>query len=299
MVTSSCIKSGCICFPVTIGSGTYTGSANSLINNPSDVIRYSLINDFGFAAGEIDTTTFDAARSDHSSSSLQFDFVVDFPMGQDSKRPSIFLQELAWQCGSALRWIANKWYLDYLVGLPPTADKTIASTELVGQSFFEFDETERTEIRNKMITKYGRNYGKFETDAKDSDWLYTYEKSLQPSIDIYGERQQEYEFYAVQDETTAQVITEWQLSARGTPRTLIQFDIFFENFDLAIGDTFDISNGLFNGVKFFVEDIAKTNKSQARVKGRSWQSYSGGMVLIYYGTESAIQYFGTSEHLFL
>lgn len=48
------------------GSGTYTGSASAIIDNPSDIIRFVLLNDDVFLAvpsGEVDLTSFSSTRS--------------------------------------------------------------------------------------------------------------------------------------------------------------------------------------------------------------------------------------------
>lgn len=62
------------------GSGTYTGSANSVIKNPSDIIRFLLLDDElgpDHGSGNIDSTAFNTARTKASSAALNLAFAIE------------------------------------------------------------------------------------------------------------------------------------------------------------------------------------------------------------------------------
>lgn len=62
------------------GSGTYTGSAGALIENPADIIRFALMNsDFGLGLSStyVNTSTLDSVRSSLSSLGLKLKIVID------------------------------------------------------------------------------------------------------------------------------------------------------------------------------------------------------------------------------
>ena len=62
------------------GSGTYTGSANAVIENPSDIVRFTLMNaDFGLGLSStyVNTSTLDSVRSSLSSLGLKLKIVID------------------------------------------------------------------------------------------------------------------------------------------------------------------------------------------------------------------------------
>jgi len=50
----------------------------------------------------------------------------------------------------------------------------------------------------------------------------------------------------------------------------VTFPIFWKNFTLGVGDTFDISNLLYNARKFYVESFKRIDKLSAMVRALEW-----------------------------
>lgn len=82
------------------GSGTYTGSANAIIENPADIAYFALKNSefgVGLSSGELDATSFSTARSLLASLGITFKIVIDqFTTAED------FLAELSRQSRTCL-----------------------------------------------------------------------------------------------------------------------------------------------------------------------------------------------------
>ena len=163
---------------------------------------------------------------------------------------------------------------------------------------FIFNETPRDEIRNKLLVKYKRNYGKFETEQKDTNWLAVYEQAYLSSISMYGERLEVFEFWAVTDSVTVGAVSDFQIFQRAVPRMTVGFSVYYEHFDLKVGDTFDITNPLYDGVRFFIETINRVSKSEFFITARSWTDVAGDY-LVYYGGGDAIQFFGVPDVIVL
>lgn len=102
-------------------SGTYTGTANAIIQNPSDLIRFLLLEDeigANIGAGSIDTTKFTTARTKTNADGLAMSFAVE---------SETFAQELILRICSQARLIfyvtqAGKIAAHYPLNPPAAAD---------------------------------------------------------------------------------------------------------------------------------------------------------------------------------
>lgn len=241
---------------------TYSGVSGTLLNRPDYVLKYMLKEHLGYTDSEINSTSFAAAGVAYGSNKA--DFVVDFPIGKTSDRFSDVLKSIASQCRSVIYFKQGAWYLHYLPTAVPDALKPIDYKELAN-GFFTFQRTPRNEVFNKLQIFYKKNYSKEGTPYDKN-----YEVTDTTSITLYGTRPVTFELWAIRDLTTAEAYSDYQLAQRMNPRTLVNFAIFFEHFDLAQYTTFDISNAINNGMKFLIEDIKRSGKGVLEISARSW-----------------------------
>ena len=75
---------------------------------------------------------------------------------------------------------------------------------------------------------------------------------------------------AVRSQTMAEHVLAFQLLLLKNPLLIVEFQVFWEHFDLLLGHTFDIDNPLYNAVKFYIEAIDRIDKAQLKITGRQW-----------------------------
>jgi hypothetical protein len=231
-------------------TGDY-GGVDTLIEEPGWVIKHFLVNELGYDKdADIDTTTFSAASTSYGTLSYTFGFIWN---GQD-------VQQMAAEARSTLKFVGGKWYLSVTPDTAPAATKTIANTELAGKdAMFVFEKGSVFDIENDITGTY------FKTETTpgvvtDSD---------STSITKYGTYKGEYSFDFIRLEAMASNVIAHYLLRNKVPLIDVEFDLFYEHFDLAVGDTFDITNPLFTGNKFWVEEIRR-DKAIMKVKGKGW-----------------------------
>ncbi|RJQ44448.1 MAG: hypothetical protein C4538_10540 [Nitrospiraceae bacterium] len=249
------------------GSGTYTGSANALIERPDHVIKHFIDVLYGFSLSDIDSTSFDSAGTSYASAisgGYKLGFVIN-----DEIVPSEFIKTLAGQCRSNINYLAGKWYLKYIPDSAPSPDRTISKSDLAGQhAKFRFNSTPSIDIYNDLVAKFKKNYGKLDFD--ESDWLGTSIDSDSTSQAKYGIRTKTIEFDAIRIQAMADHVLAFIKLQYKLPLLIVEFPVFWEHFDLDIGDTFDIVNDLYNGKKFYIEKIERISKAKAQITGLEW-----------------------------
>jgi len=243
--------------------GNYGGVGN-VIERPDYVIKHFLVQKLGFDIDDIDTTSFTAAGTWYGTNTYKLGFGV-----YDEIVPSEFLNRLAFECRSTLRYIAGKWYLDVIPDTAPAAVKTISSSELAGEfSKFKFNKTPIVDIANYVTAKFKRDYSKLL--AINSDWLLTSVNSDAISEGKYGIYPKDFEFECIRDQATADSVLAHILLQRAVPLLIVTFPVFWEHFDLEEGDTFDIDNLLYNAKKFYIEKFKRLDKFKAEIEAIEW-----------------------------
>jgi len=248
-------------------SGTYTGTPNALIERPDHLFKHFITTLYGFSLSDIDTSSFNTAGSSYSSAitgGYKFAFVID-----EKIQPSEFLAKLAFQCRSNIKYDKGKWYLNYLHDTAPSAVKTISKSDLAGKNAkFTFHKTPIVDIANDLTAKFKKNYGRLSYD--ESEWLGTSTASDTTSQSKYGTKPKEFEFWAIRSQTMADHVLSFLLQLLKQPLLKVEFIVFWEHFDLEIGDTFDISNDLYNGKKFYIEKIEYVDKFRMKITAIEW-----------------------------
>jgi hypothetical protein len=242
--------------------GNY-GGAGSLIERPDYVIKHFLVERMGFSLSGIDTASFDTAGSFYATKGYKFAFAVN-----DRIVPSEFLRQLAFECRSTLRYEKGRWYLDVIPDTAPESVKTITKEELAGKGAkFRFRKTPWIDIANDLTAKFKKNYSRL---GSESEWDSTVKQSDSASQAKYGIYPEELEFEAIRDAVMADDVLSHILLQRKTPLLVVEFPVFWEHFDLKVGDTIQIDNPLYGGKKFYIESIRRFDKFRAEVRAIEW-----------------------------
>lgn len=249
--------------------GNYGGAA-SLIESPAYIIKHFRVRVVGDSlANDIDSASFDAAftlMEAAVASGYKFAFVT-----QRGMPPSRFAQSLAFQSRSALYYTGGRWTLDFIPDSAPAVDKTITKEELAGRDAqFRFSKALKAGIINDLVVKYARDYMMF---RGNSPWDKTVTKTDATSQTKYSQTYpKEIEFPAIKDDDTAGDVADFIILQQANTLWRITFPIFWEHFNLGVGQTFDITNTLYNGKKFFVERFRRIDQASAMVEGLEWPS---------------------------
>jgi hypothetical protein len=151
--------------------------------------------------------------------------------------------------------------------------KTISGGELAGPpagpeaAKFVFSRTPLEELSNELTARYKRNYSRL---GSDSEWDGTATASDPASQAKYGAYPGAVDFELVRDQAMASHVLSHMLLGRREPRLRVEFQVFWEHFDLAPGDTVEIDSPLYGGRKFLIESIRRLDKSRAGVRAVEW-----------------------------
>lgn len=235
----------------------------SVVERPDHLIEHFLVEVLGFTSTDIDAASFVAAGSSYNTEGYVFGFRLDRKI-----RPSRWLQRMAFECRSVLRFVSGKWYLDYLPDSAPSADKIIKKEEIaLRYGKFVFHKTNIDGLANDITARYAYIYSHL---FYDTWWGGTTAATDATSKSKYGTYEKAFDFLCIRDAAMAQDVLNHILLQRKNPLLKIEFPVFYEHFDLKIGDTVQITNTLWTGKKFFLEVISRMSKGVAMLKGLEW-----------------------------
>ncbi len=246
--------------------GTYTGTANALIERPDHVFKYLMIAKLSYVAGDLNSASFSAAGTSYASAisgGYKFGFAI-----LDKIKPSVMLMGLAKECRSILREQSGSWYLDYLPASAPAAAKTILSSDLAKTNAqFVFSKTSLSDIANSLTARLKKDYSRLKSE---SEWLLTSTASDATSIAKYGSYPLKVDFLYVRLQAMADHVLAHMLLQQKKPLRRVKFPIDWAHFDAVAGSTIDISNPLYNGLKVFIERFINADEFQAECEGLEW-----------------------------
>ena len=137
------------------GSGTYTGTPNSIIENPADVLRHMLIAKCGLTTSELDSTAYSAARSALSTLNYRSSVcLLEKPV------PRVLFAEIARQAKCLQWWDAGKHFVE-MISATPTTDKTLDKTRIDFERLnppVRLSYTDRAAILNTLKGRYWRYF---------------------------------------------------------------------------------------------------------------------------------------------
>lgn len=137
-------------------SGTYTGTANALIERPDRILKYIIGNRLSKGSSGYDSDSYDAAGAYYNTNV----FKEGIPI---LKRPNVreLINRIAYQARSFEWWEAGVHHLKYLPDSVSSADKTIKSNRIdAGQIWISF--TTRSDIKNKLSAFFKRDWSGYE-----------------------------------------------------------------------------------------------------------------------------------------
>jgi hypothetical protein len=246
-------------------AGDYAG-AGTVIKRPDHVIEHWLRTYMDFTAAEIDAATFAAAGVLYAaaiSGGYRLDFVLT-----SKQPPSSTLHAMAWQSRSVVNYHAGVWFLNFIPDAAPAAVKTITKAELAGPgAMFTFSNTPVVNIVNQLTATYKRNYL---PDTNESDWAASVKKTDAASVATYGDYVLDTAFGFIRSDDMASDVADHALLERKLPLHVVEFPVFFEHFDLVLGDTIEIDNDLYDGEKYYIQEIRKADKFRATVMAIEW-----------------------------
>jgi hypothetical protein len=242
--------------------GSYLG-AGTLIERPDHVIRHFLLNHMDFIGEDIDTSSFDEAGVSYASQ-IRGGYKLAFLLVGDASAPDVLLR-MAQESRSTVNCDKGKWELSFLPDTAPTPMKTISGGELAGEgAMFFFERMSLSELANTLVAKYGF------CDGRGKAWLGVATASDSSSVVNYGEHRHELELAMIRDKATAESVLGHMLKQRATPLMTVTFPVFYEHFDLRVGDTIEIDNPLYGGHRFYIESIRRIDRFSAEIKAIEW-----------------------------
>jgi hypothetical protein len=247
-------------------TGDYGGIGN-VIERPDQVMKHFLVVRLGFALSSIDLTSFNAAGALYAAA-ISGGYKLAFSLDAIMKFASRAARGFATESRSVLYMSEGKWELDFLPDVAPAADHDVAQTELAGDNaLFKFSATSSAMIINYYEANFARNYTRV-TD--DSEWDGNTIESDAASIIKYSERREKIDFKYVRLLAMVTDVLELYLKQKSGTLRNIDFEVYFDRFEIEIGDTIEIESDLYDGEKYFIEEVTRTEKEKARIKGLQW-----------------------------
>lgn len=231
-------------------SGTYTGTANALIERPDHVLKHILIAGCGLTSSQIDSTSYVAAGTFYSTNS----YVLAFALLQ---RPNIrnLLQRIAYQAKSVQFWEAGKHHLVHV----PDSETTDLSIDAfrIDLNIITCSFTQRVDIQNDFAARYDRYWDSSEDDDIESDRAVV-TASDTTSADKYGTLIGDSVSLAyIPGSTQAQAVLDWRRDDLRFPRLTVEFAGGFWLTQLERGDIIDFTDAVLGDGQEDVNQILK------------------------------------------
>jgi len=252
--------------------GTYTGTPNALIENPSDVIRHFMVTSMGMPASEVDNSSFGSARTGMSQA-----VVGGFKFAGVVNRPADAIDTIeGWLMQSRLI-LSHDGYKAKLKmpGNVSVATSKVVYASMIKKSGLSLVRTGREEVVNRMDVLYKRDFSKNGDSVTGymavADSSPSYPKDGDAaSVAAYGPLGPRRPFLAgfIADPSAAGYLREFYITRFKDAGRRVLLTLFLDNFELECGDVIEVdcpSGALdLQGAKFFIESSAFAPGSFAR-----------------------------------
>lgn len=235
------------------GSGTYTGTANSLIERPDHVFKHFLVEQLSFPSGDIDSTTFTAAGTFFNTNSYALAFLVNRKITAEAQ-----LMKLALQCRS--RFMVTAYGKAKLIvrQLSQSSGHAIAKNEIKTDSV-RMRRNRVEDLINYFNIYYDKDHGEEKYDAGAYASVKNFSDAT--SISRYGQRewkggQDVFLFDAVTDATMIAHVGAFLLDYHELVRKMPAFSVFLDNMEIEPGDYIGVTHDL-DSMSGFVCEVAK------------------------------------------
>jgi hypothetical protein len=240
--------------------GTYTGVANALIENPSDVRRHFLIAVLGRIAGDLYTTDFDDMRTFYAAR-VAGGYLIASLLNQISEIPSEILARLDFETRSTLREDGGLYHLAFNEAAAPTSILTITQDDIYGEPVF--GQTAIDEVRNKLRCMYDMDWaGSLASNRYLSNFMQSLEVNDPTSITKYGELAEDIEFQACKKTLMVDDVADWILTQKKDVLKTVSLTVSHVARILEKGDYFILTWIFWSGLKWRVLNIEETPGQQ-------------------------------------
>jgi len=130
--------------------------------------------------------------------------------------------------------------LDVLPDSAPPSLRTITKSELAGEGAkFVFSKTPIDGLSNDLTARFKKAYSRL---GSESEWDGTAKTSDSASIAKYGSYPKDFWFEAIREQAMADNALAYILKQRKQPYLVVEFPVFYDHFDLTVGDTIELDN---------------------------------------------------------
>ena len=240
-------------------SGTYTGTANALIQRPDHVFKHAWCVLLGAASGDIDSTSFTAAGTFFNTNSYAFAHVLREPI-----EAAEWLKRLAFQCRSRV-FVSPDGKFKLVVGqLSQSSGHAIPKAEIQWESV-SIKRSRSEDIVNYLNIFYDLDFSADKSADRIAENCRGVEiLSDSTSISRYGQRTLGHDrdllvFDAVSNATMANHVGTFYLDFLKAVRKVIEFGVFLDNMEIEPADIIDITHDLDSMVGYVIE-VLKINR---------------------------------------
>ena len=233
-------------------NGTYTGTANALIERPDHVIKHMLT-----ALANIPMSDIGGSFSSSGalySSAISGGYKLAFLANAISEKLDQILYTLAHDCRSLLYEFHGKFELVFLPDTVNTADVTISEDSIVDLPVYELSDV--TEVKNRLNGYYRRDY------RKVGDLGTAYMDMIRKQSGA-GDMPMDIELKSVRISAMADDVIEWMLSQYQSSRKMVSVTTTWIYTDMSPVITFAIPAGLYPSTIFRLKQTSidpKTHK---------------------------------------
>ncbi|WP_028314670.1 hypothetical protein [Desulfatibacillum aliphaticivorans] len=244
-------------------SGTYTGTANAIIERPDHVFKHLLMTGLGMGADLLDAAAFTEAGTFFSTNSYAFALAIT-----RTEQAASLLARLAFQCRSFFRFTPYGTARLLPRQLAQSADLAVGTSAIVLDSL----SISRTPV-DILINAFTVHFDKDQTagGSQAGDYLDAAACTDAASISTYGERNptREADFYfdAVRDETMAAHVGAFYLAQHKRPRKMPDLSVYLDNMEAEPGDYIAITHPL-DSMSGFTAEVLKTTHFLGSAKAR-------------------------------
>lgn len=215
------------------GSGTYTGTASALIEQPDHVFKHFLYTYLGIATANFSTDTATSFAAD----SYKFGIVIN-----EAQTAKEWLSKMAWQCRCYFRFALGNAYLLYRPD-SLSSDKTITASMIAqnngGRTSIQVERSPLDEVVNKVRAKYNRDWSL----SGDGAYAKLYETSDTASITRYGEKENIglFEWDFINSSAMAADVGAFYLARYKDRKKLVSMNLFLDNCELEFADAVTVT----------------------------------------------------------
>lgn len=230
-------------------SGTYTGTANALIERPDHVFKFILRDKLGQDSGSIGDSF--AASGAGYAAAITGGYKFGFVMHEVAAAADELLIELARQCRSDFFDAAGKYELVFNPDAEPAADFVFKAEDLAAEPVFNF--TDSVDIRNALTGYYYRDY------IKSGDLGDRYEKTV-TATKAPGDLPEDVEFPAVRSQEMCTDVLSWLLRQKEGVLVEVEVDVKWEAMGLVPCRYFSLADGLYSNKLYKVTGMYPDKK---------------------------------------